>query len=96
MRRNSSWKTFEATRPLIPASSSSRVKRARNVTFAGPNLTTSDASYEPSSCCSPSCAPGTHSTTTLGSDSRSHTARGADGTSIRSLTSIMLESGCAG
>src|SRR5215471_14470054 len=77
------------TLPLMLAGSYSTATFALKLTLAGPNLTTSVASYDPSSCFSPSAAPSTHSTTARGSDSISHTARGDADTSIRSLTSIM-------
>src|SRR5512134_980496 len=81
---------FEMTAPDIVAGSSSSVKRASNLTLVGPNLTTRVASYDPSSCRSPSVAPDTHSTTARGSDNTPHTARGAADTTIRSLSSIMM------
>src|SRR5262245_2833154 len=80
----------EDTCPIIDVPSSSRPTFARTHTLAGPNFTVRVVSYEPSSSRSPSFAPGTHSTTARGSDSTSHTIRGAAGTSTRSLISITM------
>src|SRR5262245_61252903 len=63
---------------------------ALNATLAGPNLTVMPASYDPSSCCSPSDAPETHSTTARGSDNKAQTALRSAATSTRSFTSIMI------
>src|SRR5213593_91818 len=80
----------EDTHPIIAVPSSSSATFARKVTLVGPNFTVRVVSYEPSSNRSPSCAPGTQSTTARGSDSTSHTIRGAAGTSTRSLISITM------
>ena len=80
----------EETCPIIAVPSSSSATFARKVTWVGPNFTVRVVSYEPSSNRSPSFAPGTQSTTARGSDSTSHTIRGAAGTSTRSLISITM------
>src|SRR5437773_4534904 len=83
----------EETCPIIAVPSSSSATFARKVTWVGPNFTVRVVSYEPSSNRSPSFAPGTQSTTARGSDSTSHTIRGAAGTSTRSLISITMVDG---
>src|SRR6058998_142837 len=83
----------EETCPIIAVPSSSSATFARKVTWVGPNFTVRVVSYEPSSNRSPSFAPGTQSTTARGSDSTSHTIRGAAGTSTRSLISITMWTG---
>src|SRR5262245_57684438 len=83
----------EDTCPVIAVASSSSATFARKVTLAGPNFTVKVVAYEPSSSRSPSFAPGTQSTTARGSDSTSHTIRGAAGTSTRSLISITMWTG---
>src|SRR5882724_12261200 len=83
----------EDTCPVIAVPSSSSATFARKVTLVGPNFTVRVASYEPSSSRSPSFTPGMQSTTARGSDSTSHTIRGAAGTSTRSLISITMWTG---
>src|SRR5262245_13555741 len=83
----------EDTCPIIAVPSNSSATFARKVTLAGPNFTVTVASYEPSSSRSPSFAPGTQSTTARGSDSTTHTIRGAAGPSTRSLISITMWTG---